>query len=264
MKKTIVELCLVVFLLVCILGGTVQAATCRITLETSKTQFTKNEQVVVNFNMSEYRTSKGIATLLATLEYDTNSLKLEKLEGQNGWTTPSYNEENKTFFMDKNSNVTQNETFLKATFTVTANTNKNLTISLKDITVSEGAGDVEVNNASKNITIGTQSSGNTGNSNNGNNSGNNSSNSNNNNNSNKNDDENEGTLNIIGNNEQTTGSNTNQNSGTKGNNIDGSTANGKLPQTGSNNVILTVATVGAISVAAVFFVKLKIIIKNMK
>lgn len=254
MKKTMVKLSLVVLLLVCMLGGVVQAATCKITLETSKAQYDKNEQIIVEFKMTEYRTTKGVALLMATLEYDTDSLKLEKVEGQNGWNVPTYNEENKTFIIDKNSNVTQNETFAKATFSVKENAKTNLTISLKDITVSEGAGDVTVDNANKNITIGTQNSGN-----NGNNGGNNSGNNNNGNN------QEEGTLNIIGGNTQTSGNNISQ--GTNSNklsNTDGSTASGKLPQTGNNNTILTVAIIGVVSVAAILFVKLKVMNKNLK
>lgn len=260
MKKTMVKLSLVVLLLICMLGGVVQAATCKITLETSKTQYAKNEQIVVEFKMTEYRTTKGVALLMATLEYDTNSLKLEKVEGQNGWNVPTYNEENKTFIIDKNSNVTQNETFAKATFSVKENAKTNLTINLKDVTVSEGAGDVTANNANKNITIGTQNSGNGGN-NGGNNSGNNNNGGNNNNNGNNNDNKNETTLNVIGgNNTQTSGNNANKNN----TNVDGSTANGRLPQTGSTNTILTVATVVAVSIAAMLFVKLKVMNKNIK
>ncbi|MCI9178178.1 MAG: hypothetical protein HFJ28_06510 [Clostridia bacterium] len=235
MKKIIVGLSLVFVMMISIIGN-VHAATAKVNMQTAKTEFSKNETVIVDVKLSEIRTTKGAAAFMATLEYDKNSLQLEKMEGQNGWSNnPSYNEANGKLVMDKSNNITNNEDILKLTFKV-KETAKSSLVTLNDISVSGGEGDIEITAVSKNIAVKSESdpiipdkptdpdknntvetpitNNTTG----------------------------EGTLNIITNNTQ---------------NKD--TVDGKMPQTGVNDTILTVG----IAVAAVFAIVCMVRIKML-
>lgn len=161
MKKTI-KISLILLCVIC-MTMSVYAASCSMSLKTSKNEFSKNDKVVVDVAISSISdVGEGIIGIGATLEYDKNNLSLEKMEGQNGWGTPTYNEENGIFVMDRNALVNTPETILKMTFKVKDQKNGNATITLKDITASGGeqTGDIAISNITKTITIkgGTSSS----------------------------------------------------------------------------------------------------------
>lgn len=251
MKKIIVGLSLILVMIVSIMG-TVYAADASVSLQTNKNEYAKNEEFTVDVVLSGLTTQRGVAALMATLEYDKDSLTLVRTEAQNGWSTPNYNEDNGKLIMDKNSNVTGTETVLKITFKVKENAKQNLVVTLKNMTVSGGSGDIEMTRSYKELTVqsGTVNpKPNPGeddpkpvdpdkNNTVDNNTTNNNINNNNNNNQRPNSN-NEGKLNVA-----------NQTNGT---------ASGRIPQTGSYNTIFIVG--GAISViaAAVFFVRMRML-----
>ena len=143
MKKIIVGLVLTLLTAVSIVG-TVYAADASANLQTSKSEYTKNEQFTMDLVLSGITTKKGVAALIATLEYDKDSLTLVKTEAQSGWSAPNYNQSNGKLIIDKSGNVNGTETVLKFTFKVKENTKQNLVVTLKNITVSGGSGDIEV------------------------------------------------------------------------------------------------------------------------
>lgn len=247
MKKIIVKLSLILLIIVSIMKA-VYAAGASVSLQTSKNEYTKNEEFTINVVLSDLTTQKGVATLMATLEYDKDSLTLIKTEGENGWSNPNYNASNGKLITDKNSNVNGTETILKFTFKVKENTKQNLVVTLKNITASGGSGDIEITRAYKELTIqgGTanqkpdigeddQKPNNPGNNDNNNPKPNDP--SGNNNNNQKPNTNNEGKLDKV-------------------NNVNG-TASGKLPQTGSNNTIFIIVAVVAIIISIIFFIRMK-------
>ena len=257
MKKIIVGLGLVLTMLICIIGN-VYAADCSINLQTTKEEFDKGEEVVINVVVSGLKTSKGVAALMASLEYDADSLTLVKMEGQNGWATPNYNDENGKLITDKNNNLTGTETILKFTFKVKESAKQNLVITLKNITVSGGTGDIAITRAYKEMKVknGTVNPK-----------------------PNPGEDDKDPIIpdgnNTTDNTIQTPDNNTNQvvdNNTTNEelnvihnqteNNKD--TTNEKLPQTGGNNTILTVGIIGTVSIAAIFFMRMVIINRKLR
>lgn len=252
MKKIIVGLSLILLILVSVMG-TVYAADPSVSLKTSKNEYAKKEEFTIDVVLSGLTTQKGVAALMATLEYDKDSLTLVKTETQNGWSAPNYNESNGKLITDKNSNVTGTETVLKITFKVNENAKQNLVVTLKNITVSGGDGDIEIARAYKEFTVqnGTtnpkpnpgeddQKPGKPDDNNTVNNTIDNTVNNNTNNNNQKPNTNNEGKLNVVS------------------NQVDGN-ASGRLPQTGSYNTVFIVGGVVAIIGAAVFFVRMRIL-----
>ncbi len=247
MKKIIVGLSLILLILVSVMG-TVYAADPNVSLKTSKNEYAKKEEFTIDVVLSGLTTQKGVAALMATLEYDKESLTLVKTEAQNGWSSPNYNEGNGKLIIDKNSNVTGTETVLKITFKVNENAKQNLVVTLKNITASGGSGDIEITRAYKELTVqnGTTNPkptpgeddpkpGEPDDNNTVNNTIDNTVNNN-----QKPNTNNEGKLNVVS------------------NQVDGN-ASGRLPQTGSYNTVFIVGGVVAIIGATVFFVRMRIL-----
>lgn len=244
MKKTI-KISLILVCVIC-LTMSVYAASCSMSLKTSKNEFSKNDKVVVDVAMDSISDAgEGIIGLEATLEYDKNNLTYEKMEGQNGWETPSYNEENGSFVMLRNDLVNTPGKVMKITFKVKDQKNGNATITLKNITASGGidTGDIPIENISKKITIKNETvtpKPDTNTSTNTNNSGIVSNNNNNNPNQAQNPSAStEGSRNIVAN--------------TNNNNM---MQNGSLPKAGAGNVV-RIMLIGAFVFSIIFYVKMK-------
>lgn len=240
MKKIIAGISLVLLVLVSIMGSNVHAANESVNLQTSKNEYKKGDSFTVDVVLSGITTNKGAAGLIATLEYDKDSLELDvnNIKGQNSWADPNFNEENGMLITDKGKNVTGDETVLTLNFKVKENAKSNFIINLKDISVSGGEGEINISNASKTITIvNSNNQGGSGNTQGGNNQGNN----------------NQSGNNQGGNNQ---GSNNHNNLGL---NVIDNTASGKLPQTGASNTILIVGGIAASITAVAFFIKMKVL-----
>lgn len=163
--KKIVKLSLVLLMAICIMGNVYAATSCNVSVQTAKSEYSKNEQFTVDVNIANIQSDRGIISLGATLEYDKNSLTLVKMEGKNGWETPSsgtsYNEANGKIAITRNGLGKNNETVFTITFKVKEQSKQNLSITLKDITVADGTQPVKIATTYKNITIkeGTTNSG---------------------------------------------------------------------------------------------------------
>ena len=259
MKKK-VKISLILLAILCMMTS-VYAASCSMSLQTAKNEFNKNDEVVVDVAISSIETEEGIIGLKATLEYDKNSLSFVGMTGENGWSNPSYNEENGVLVMDRNALVNSPETILKITFKVKDQSAQSATITLKDITVSGGisTGDISVPAMTKTITIKEGTSTTTPDNNQNNNTTNNNS-----------------TTNITTNNNVTNNNNSNQNTNkntnttenpsivasTTNNNQNNSMTTGTLPKAGVTNMILIVLA-GALILATIFYIKMKTIDKKM-
>ncbi|MCI8481602.1 MAG: LPXTG cell wall anchor domain-containing protein [Clostridia bacterium] len=245
--KKIVKLSLVLLM---IIGMTVNvyAASCTVNLQPSKKEVKVNEEVVIDVELANVQDSKGMISLTATLDYDRNSLTFVKIEGQNTWK-PSYNDENGKIAAEREDYAKGSETIFKVTFKVKEQSEKNIGITLKDIIFSNGDQDIDAISATTKVELGEGAS-----------------------NPNPtptpdpnpNPNPNPGTNTIPGTDTNTiidVGGNNNTN---KTNTIgDMTTKNEKLPQTGDMDVVLF-AIGGVAALTAIFFVKVKIIDKNMK
>lgn len=91
------------------------------------------------------------------MEYDKDSLTLVKIEGQNGWETPShgstFNKENGKIGITRNGVGKNNETIFKMTFQVKEASRQNLVVSLKDMVISDGTVPFKISNVSQTITV---------------------------------------------------------------------------------------------------------------
>ena len=156
--KTIVKLSLIILLIiVCFTGVVYAASSCNISLETTKTEFNKNEEFSVDVKISNIQSERGFIALEAVLEYDKSSLTLIEMEGQNKWSSPikdlSYNEATGKLVIDKNGLAKTDEVILKLKFKVNENSKDTARITLKDIKASDATTPVEIAVANKNITI---------------------------------------------------------------------------------------------------------------
>lgn len=152
MKKTIAGLIGILFIML-IATTNVYAANESINLQINKNEFEKGEEIVLDVEITNAKTTQGVAAMMATIEYDKESLTFEKVKGENGWATPAYNKEIGHLIVDKNSNLNGNEIVMKFTFKVRDGAKQNQSITLKDIVFSGGEEDIEIANATKKFTI---------------------------------------------------------------------------------------------------------------
>ncbi len=255
MKKAL-KLSLLIITIFLMFGNAVVRAntSCNLELKTAKNEYKKEDKFIVDFYISNIKSDKGMLALDATLEYDKDSLTLEKFKGQNGWETPlegaSYNKENGKIAIKRSSFGKNNETIFKITFKVNKNAKSDATIALKNVNVADGMEEAKFAEIKKVIEIKeNQSTGNQGG----------------NNNQSGNENQNGGT-NQSGNanNNQNTNQNNNTNTNSNGSNnsVDKTTTNNKkLPQTGATTKLYFIlgGTIAAISMATYSITK---IVKN--
>lgn len=236
MRKIIVGFSLIILLVIALVGN-VSAASATVTLQTEKPEeVNKGSKVEISVNLSNIKTTKGVGAFMGTIVYeDKESLKFEKIESQNGWSSAfTYNEDNGKIVINKGSDVTQTETIFKIVFTVTDKAKQNLVVTLKDMTFSEGIEDIEIPSSYIRLTV------------------------------------KEGDKNPIpdpgedtpnpnpGNNEETPGENNNQNTnGTGNSDKEDNVAPGKLPQTGASSLLVAVGGVVITVIAIVLFVRIR-------
>ncbi len=236
MRKIIVGFSLIILLVIGLMGN-VSAANATVTLQTEKQEVSKGSKVEISVNLSNVKTTKGVGAFMGTIVYeDKESLKFEKIESQNGWSSAfTYNEDNGKIVINKGSNVTQSETIFKIIFTVTDKAKQNLVVTLKDMTFSEGIEDIEIPSSYIRLTV------------------------------------KEGDKNPIpnpeedtpkpnpDNNEEAPEGNNNQNTNGTGNSSqEDNTATGRLPQTGISNIFVVVGIIGAIVLAVILFVRMRV------
>lgn len=160
MKKIIKLSLIMLLIIVCCAGAVYAASSCKISLETAKSEFSKNEEFSVDVKLSNIQSERGFIALEAVLEYDKTSLTLVKMQGQNEWSNPikdlSYNEATGKLVIDKNGLAKSDEVILKLTFKVNESSKDTTAITLKDIKASDATTPTQVATVTKNIKIVTQ------------------------------------------------------------------------------------------------------------
>lgn len=155
--RRIVKLSLILLMTVFIMGNVYAALSCQMEVKASKTEVSKNEEFTVDINISNIQSDKGVISLGGTLEYDKDSLELVGMEGKNGWETPidgvSFNKDNGKIAITRNGLGKNNETVFTIKFKVKEGSKKNLTVTLKDITVADGTSPAKISVADTKITV---------------------------------------------------------------------------------------------------------------
>ncbi len=120
----------------------------------------KEFEVSVNINNFE-NINKGLLSLTAQLEYDSNILDIVKTEdnkfatGKNGWDLDAFNEANFKFITDNDKMVTEGGEVFTLKFKVkdSIETAQNTVIKIKGITASGGDGVIDSNDAQLPVNI---------------------------------------------------------------------------------------------------------------
>ncbi len=89
-----------------------------VNLTKSKDNVTYGEQFSIYVSISDLQTTKGIIAIGAILSYDTDSLTLVDIKGENNWSDPFYKESNGKLTSVKNKLSTSNESVFKIIFEV--------------------------------------------------------------------------------------------------------------------------------------------------
>lgn len=266
MKKIIV-LSIILLLTISTMINVYAASSFKMSLKSSKNEVNKNEEFVVDVNMSDIQIDKGIIALGGTLEYDKDSLEIVKMEGENTWATPSYNDANGKFATDRGDYGASDETVFKITFKVKEESKQNLTITLVEASASNGKDEVKLKDIKTNITVknGTTNpdnpnpNTNTSNNNTSDNNNTTNTNSNNNNNNNNNDNNKNNTSNNTNSNRNNT-ANQNKSNNT---NISNDIKSGILPKAGANAILF--GSIGMlIIIAGIFYARIRIIENKTK
>lgn len=155
--KKIVSISIVLVIAICMMGSVYASLSCNMSMQANKTEVSKNEEFIVNVNVSNIQSERGIIALEATLKYDKESLELVKMEGKNGWETPikdiTYNENNGKIAIDRSGLGKNAETVFSMTFKVKETSKKNLTVSLGDVKVADGTQLTRLGDIIQNITV---------------------------------------------------------------------------------------------------------------
>ncbi len=156
MKKiTIIALILVIT--IGIMGNVYAAFSCNLNMQSNQTEVAKNQEFTVNINVTNIQSERGIISMGGTLEYDKDSLELVKMEGKNGWETPSegssYNATNGKIVIDRSSVGKKDETIFSVTFKVKEASKQNLVVTFKNITVADGTQPVKIEQIYHNIAV---------------------------------------------------------------------------------------------------------------
>lgn len=158
-KRTIkINIVLIMLLLASfVIVNSYAKCSCNVDLAISETKVNRKDNFTIDINVSDIESEMGIMAFGATIDYDRNSLYIEKIEGLNNWETPvigsSYNDENGKIAITKNGFGKENETIIRVTFSVKEESKKDLAVTVRDISISDGTELVKIEEISKEITV---------------------------------------------------------------------------------------------------------------
>lgn len=148
--KRIVTLLLALLLICGIFSNTYAASSYSIILTPSETQLEKGDEFTVAVKIVNIIDSKGIITIRGKINYDETSLTLLRIEqGHELWSKPKYYAASKYFIQDRDEDRTKSdEVLFKIVFKVNENSIKNPSISISELSASNGDIDIYANTAS--------------------------------------------------------------------------------------------------------------------
>lgn len=132
-------------------------------LNTQKNEYNKDDEIVVNVDLSSLNSDKGVIITGAKLEYDKNNLEYIGMEAGEGWTEPTYNPNSDKLVVDRNTDYQTNAgNIFKIKFKVTSDKKDNSQIALKNIELADGDEEVKIDDASMTVTLNKDSDSSTG------------------------------------------------------------------------------------------------------
>ncbi len=153
LKKLAFAIIGIIFMLVILITINVQASnSLKATIQSSKNELKKTEEVVVTLKLDEYKDIKdGINAYKATLYYDENIFE-ELLEQnfvcKNDWEMLKYNKDTKEFIAIKKAGSKEPEEVASITLKVKEEIEpKQTEIKIKNITTSDGKEDIYIDEA---------------------------------------------------------------------------------------------------------------------
>lgn len=152
--KKIVTLSLTLVLVFMVITNVYAVSSFKVSMETSKDEFTKKEEFTVEVKISDIQDEKGIIAMGGEIEYDEDSLTLVKIEqGSENWAKPSYSENSKKFAMDRDARGKDDEVLFKMVFTVNEESAKKPKITLKNLVGSNGSDDIEISDVNFTVNV---------------------------------------------------------------------------------------------------------------
>lgn len=166
-KKIIILLSIVMLIVNIFASKTYATISCNVSISKPKEQVTYKEKFSVYVAISNLQTTKGIIAIGAVLSYDTNSLTLVDIEGENKWSDPLHNESNGKMTSFKNKLSTNNENVFKITFEVNekGKAGNSAWIKIDNFEISDGDEEKNCGGSSIDIAIGEKSGESSGNNN---------------------------------------------------------------------------------------------------
>ena len=130
-----------------------------IALVPEKSTVSKNEELVINVNASNFDSGKGINVLGAVLEFDKTNFEYKSIDGKNGWGSASYNPDNGKFVIDYGGTKEkpvygENGTMFQIVLVAKTESASNLTVNLKNIEVADGNEESKLSASNTTVQIG--------------------------------------------------------------------------------------------------------------
>lgn len=158
MKTKLKQVTILTLLVVLVtLTGVVNAETVVQMQLTSSSKLEAGATVEVTLAITNINAGEGIDSFIGEISYDEEVFEPvteDSFDGQNHWNLFTYNEETKLFTLSRSSYVNNNSDVLKVTLKVKEGvTKQSAEVSIKDIFVSGGTEDIEVNMVSVTIEV---------------------------------------------------------------------------------------------------------------
>lgn len=154
-KKINIALIMIVLIICMFTSKTYAELNCNVNLSRSKEKVTYGELFDVYVSISNLQTTKGIIAIGANLSYDTNSLTLVDIGGENKWSAPFHNSSNGKITSFKNELSTNDENVFKITFKVNekGKASNSAWVKISNFEISDGDEERICGGNSINITI---------------------------------------------------------------------------------------------------------------
>lgn len=148
----------IVIIVIMIFGGVFVnkvygALLCNVGLSASKSDLKYGDEFSVYVKISNLQTDKGIIAIGGVLSYDTKSLTLVDIEGENKWSDPFHSESTGKLTSVKNKRTSSDENVLKINFKVNDKAEKSAWVKISNFEISDGDEEKNVGGNSINLTI---------------------------------------------------------------------------------------------------------------
>lgn len=156
--KNLLKISLMIIMLLCIsINMSYAAIEFDLSLNASKsTDLRKDDIVTVSVKISNVKSDIGLVTFGATLDYPEKSLQLVDIQGNGNYPKPGYNASTKKLLIERTPSKDEG-TMFTIKFKVKNADSKNLTVTLNNITSSDGSGLAKMNSKSISLKVKEQS-----------------------------------------------------------------------------------------------------------